>query len=137
MATEELNTVAAPVNDLIEIKKQVHATIHKWDNAHYSWYITFILLSIVAIVLPLLIASALLVDVWWNRILAFVTAVCVAVLGWANIGAAAAKFDQARTLLRIALVSSPNDHSKLSDAYRAAMIAVQGNGQSPLPAQAT
>lgn len=113
--------------DLTALRKQLRV----WDVAYYTWYTTFIILSLISIVLPLILASGLIPDtdyVTLKRILALVTAVCVGVLGWANIGAAGAKFDQARTLLRVALVSFPNDHSKLDEAYRAAMNMTPGSG---------
>jgi hypothetical protein len=132
-----MDTQASNSASIADITVLINKEIRIWNKSYYTWYIIFISLSLLSIALPLIIASDLVPAHTTNRILALITAVCVGVLGWGNIGAAAGKFDQARTTLKVALASFPNDHSKLVDAYRAAMIVVQGNGPITPPAQHT
>ena len=140
MPQNELRPVAALMTDLAETKRQMHAAISTWTSSYFIWYTVFILLSLLSIVLPSLIAAALVPDDlwklpadWWKRYLAFVAAVNVLILFWGNIGATAAKFDKARTVLKAALVSYPNEQSKLAAAYGAAMVIVEASGPTTPP----
>jgi len=122
--------------DLTQTKELLDHSISLWESSYYTWYSIFIILSILSIVLPLIIASGIVGDLW-KRILGLATAVCVGILSWGNIGIAAGNFDEAATKLKIALVSYPNDQAKLADAYKAATDRLHNNGPTAIPQTST
>ena len=84
--------------------------------------------------LPILIASDINgISNNLRKIFAVVTAMCVAVLNWGNIGIAAGTFDKAATILQNTSAIYPNDQPKLGAAFKEANDLLTGLGPTLLP----
>jgi hypothetical protein len=109
-----------PSDALAQTIKTIDSYSTFWQHTYWAWYSVFVILCVIALVLPLIIAAGVIKDAMWTRILGLITAICVAVLSWGNIGIVAGNYNKASEMLLNAKMQYPTDQPKLAAAFKEA-----------------
>jgi hypothetical protein len=118
--------------DLSQTKELINQSIATWGQSYLIWVTVFYVLCAASIVLPLLITAGISGEKT-NKVYALITAICVGIVNWSNLGIVAGNFDKSRADLRLALLEYPSDQQKLTKAYEAANARLLNNGPTVLP----